>query len=445
MKLNLESRHLISLVKWIVSLNFVFLAGSFLFHHYFYGVQNGSWESGSPIKYILVQFYLATENVLATWYSSMLLLSVGIIFFICYLIQRKSLTKRKDRNLAYGYLIFSGIFGLLSLDELASLHERLGNINALNPLGDYAPGWVALLALPIVLVAGFMIWFCLQQIKHAPIASFFAVAGILLFASVPVQEYFEMQAWQTVDYIDTWQRPIAFLLLEEGSELFGATLMMVSGILFAGYKTNPNKTLSLNSNIYLDLKLSKRNSVFQSTAVIIALLAIMIIIVTNNLLILEGDHGIRQNWFPAATAFLSSVLCIYLYFQKKRQYITSRKIFMKIALFSICTSAYFGGNLYSYMYIPGESVFKIVFLIFLWLIVLTLGIKLFIAVKDIYSRTATITWVCLLIPAFGIFSWYAAALAFIGFSSLLISLLNIMTLEVSFAAAQNSPEKKILK
>lgn len=433
------------MVKWIVSLNIIFLAGSSIFHHYFFEVQNGNWENGSQIKYLLVQFYLGTENVLATWYSSMLLFAVGIIFFICYLIQKKNLTKKKERNLAYSYLIFSGIFGLLSLDELASLHERLGNINALNPLGDYALGWVALLAIPIVLVAGFMIWFCLQQIKRAPKASLFAIVGILLFVSVPVQEYFETQAWKAVDYIYTWQRPTAFLLLEEGSEIFGATLMMVSGILFAGYKTNPGKTLSLNSNIYLDLKLSKRNSIFQSTAGIIALLVIMIIIVKNNLLILEGVHGIRQNWFPAAIAFLSSVLCIYLYFREKRRYSTSPKIFMRIALFSICTSAYFGGNLYAYMFNPGESVLKMVFLIFLWLIILTLGTKLFIAVKDIYSRTATIIWVCLLIPAFGIISWYAAALAFIGFSVLFISLLHKITSEVPITVAQNSTDKKIMQ
>lgn len=437
MKFNLESRQLISLVKWVVFLNIFFLAGTFLFYSYYIKVQEGNWENGSYIKYFLLEFSLANENVLATWYSSMLFLFIGIIFFICYLIQKKEYTKRSDKNLSYGWLFFTGIFALLSLDEIASLHERLGNINALIPTENYASGWVVLLGIPIILVAGFMVWFCLLQIKRAPMATLFAVAGIFLFLSVPVQEYYELQTWKAAEDMASWQRPVEFLLLEEGSELFGATCMMISGFIFVFKISNCGKNPGPGSSIALNLQFNKRNTLFQWAAGSLVLASIMLAIVNNDILNLEGeitDLGKRENWFPSATAFFSSLLSLYLYLNPKSSYPTSPKVFLYLCIFCMLISVYYGGNIYGFMYSTKESLLKMSLVAFLALTALGLAIKLFFSVKDHYARGAIFLWACLLIPAFGIFSWHAAALTFTGFSFLSVSLLHIITSKVPVAS-----------
>lgn len=419
------------MIKWIVSLNIIFLIGTYIFHSYLYRVQQGNWENGSDIKFLLVEFSLANENVLATWYSSLLFLSVGINFFICYLIQKKGFKKNKSKNLAYGWLFFAGIFALLSLDEMASLHERLGNINALNPLGDYALGWIVLLAVPIFLVIGFMIWFCLLQIKRAPLAVLFAGAGILLFASIPLQEYYEVSAWQAAEDMNSWQRPVAFLILEEGSELFGATFMMISGFLFANYICNAGKRFSLDFSLELNLKLNKRNTVLKYVAGSFILAVLMLALVKNDVLFLEGDHGRRENWFPAATAFFTSLLCLYLYCKTNSSQSRSPKVLFYLSIFSIFISAYYGGNIYAYLYSPTESYYKMFVVVLIGLTSLSLAINLFISVKDLYSRVAIVFWVCLLVPSLVIFNWYSAALAFTGFSVLSVSLLHMITGKVT--------------
>ena len=427
MNLYLKSRQLINFIKGIVFLNIFFLVGTFIFNNYYFNILNSTWQDGSQIKYILLEFCLARENVLATWYSSMVFFSVGIIFFICYLIKQKDLSKKYNNILSFGWLVFSGIFVLLSLDEMASLHERLGNITDINPLPDLASGWVALLGIPIALVAGFMIWFCLLQVKRAPVAAFFTIAGVLVFLSIPVQEYYEMHSWQTANNSESWKRPVGFLLLEEGSELFGATLMMVSGLLFA-YNLSTDKKFTLGSSFVLKFQLDKRNILFQYAAGSVVLFLLMVTIVNNDLLNIEGeisDLGKRENWFPAVSAFLCSLLCLYLYF--KDSFFNSPKIFLYLSAFSLLISAFYGSDLYNYMYSPFSSNYKIFIFAFLSFITLGLAIKMFISMKDRYDRTAILLWAFLLILAFGIGTWFAAALVFMGFAFLSLLLIYRIT------------------
>ena len=433
----MTSRQVKAFIKWIVIFNVFFLAGTYIFHSYFYKIINGDWKTGSSIKYILVEFSLANENVTAAWYSSMLFLSLGVLCLFCYLLHKKTFTVKKEKNLSYGWLIFSVVFALLSLDEMASLHERLGNINQLNPLGDYPLGWVYLLAIPIILVIGFMLWFCLLQLKKAPWAAYFAIIALLLFASIPVQEYIEVRQWHAVEDRAGWQRPVVFLIIEEGSELFGATFMIIACLIFAAYTSKPDsKTFSFS--IKATLELNKGKLVSQSVVGIIILALLMISIVKNDLLILEGDHGRRENWFPSATAFLTSIICFYLYFKEKH------RVFYFTALFSLFVSAYFGGNIYAFLVNPTESVLESIILIILCLFTLALAVWLFLTIKDNYSRFAIIVWAIVVIISFGLFTWYAAALAFLGFSAFLISLIRIIALDIPLAISQPIPNKEIL-
>ena len=110
----------------------------------------------------------------------MLFLLVATISFLCYHAQKKLSVKEKAHFLSFGWIIFSLLFILLSFDEIASMHERLGNLHSLNPFSDAPPGWVFLLALPIAAVAIFMVTFCWVHIRRTP---FF---GSIRFCSHPV-------------------------------------------------------------------------------------------------------------------------------------------------------------------------------------------------------------------------------------------------------------------
>lgn len=444
MKLNLQRGQLITIIKAIVSLNIIFLAGTFLFHKYFYKILDQNWESGTNKKYLLVEFSLATENVLAVWYSSMLIFSVAIVFFLIFLFQQKKFSERMNKFKAYGWLLISGIFVLLSLDEMASLHERLGNIDVLNPLSDYASGWVALLAIPIALVAGFIIWFCLSQMRRAPLAAVCAVAGILLFVSIPIQEYYEMQAWEAVDYVDTWQRPVAFLLLEEGCELFGTTLILASGLLFLYSGTKAGKHRRALSSLELKLQLNNKKTVLQYSAWSIFLALLMLIIVKSDVLVMEGDNGIRENWFPSATAFFSSLLCLYLYLRPKSSHPNLQKIILYLGVFCLLISAYYGANLYSYIYNPTNSYSKMFVVALLALTTSAFAIKLLTQFKDPYKKAAVVLWACFLIYAFVIFNWYSAALTYIGFTFLSITFLHQITLKIPVNSSSPVTGKKAI-
>ncbi len=260
MKIRLLPHHLYKILGAIFILNIFFLISTWAFHFYYYNILETKWAEGSMIKYVLKELTLASENTIATWYSSKLFLLVGVMAFVCFWMQRKSSKNRKEKMLSYGWLIFFLIFTLLSFDEIGSMHERIGNIHALNPLGDYPLGWVFLLGIPIVLVAVFMLIFSYIQIKRAPWAAVFAVAAILLFLSIPVQEFIEVQAWQSSPNMATWKRPVQFLLLEEGSEIFGASFMFVSTLIYIRYLSRPKEKLVLGKSLIIKLHMNKNRA-----------------------------------------------------------------------------------------------------------------------------------------------------------------------------------------
>jgi hypothetical protein len=74
----------------------------------------------SFLNYVLVQSHLATENVLAAWYSSMLLLAVAVGAVAAYTIRTQVQVARTPPWLRYGWLVIAAVFALLSLDEIGS-------------------------------------------------------------------------------------------------------------------------------------------------------------------------------------------------------------------------------------------------------------------------------------------------------------------------------------
>lgn len=235
-------------------------------------------------RHVLVQGHLATENVVAAWYSSLLFLSAAGLSLLAF----KSDRQHRSGLPSTGWLILGGVFVVLSLDELGSLHERVGMIRAFSPW-DAPAGWIYVLAIPIVGVALFMALFAVTHVRRVRATAGLMGVGILLFVSNPVLESIEMRLIHGADArAGTWQRHVhdSLLVVEEGGfELFGV-LCFIAAIGTYVLRTSPSGvtfTSSLRTRLFVSGLLCA--GAFVSPRLVDALPA--------------GDSGLPQHWFPA--------------------------------------------------------------------------------------------------------------------------------------------------
>lgn len=411
------------LLLLIIATNLVMIFGTWLLHYTFYSTLGGDWSQASKLEYAILQFSLASENTIATWYSSKLFFLVALVSFFCFLIQKE---KENKNYLSYGWLIFFAIFTVLSYDEIASMHERIGNIAALNPFGDGPPGWIILLTIPIVVVGGFMLWFCWIQAKKAPYAVVFAAIGILLFLTIPLQELFETEAWLNSSNPASWMRPVHFLLLEEGSELFGATFMFISIILFARSANGTTAVLKFSDKLEFAFHL-KKNIFFKiSTAILLLLGLLMILLENSDLLEAEGEMGVSRNWFPSVTAFLAAILSLFIFYKRKKTGFLDQSVYFYLAIFCLFLSCYYGSYIYVYLWKIEGGLIQTSFLIFSRIITLVLGIALFINTRGYLKKIGVVMWTIIILIALGFYNDYAAFLAYTAFSFLLLTQFNMI-------------------
>ncbi len=172
----------------------------------------------------LKQVDLDGETNLPTWYSSMQLLLVGCLFFILAL-DRRSV----DTRLALGLSAVGFLFALLSLDEVACLHERIGSwSDALLPGGSREQtalartGFWMFLVGPVFLsvAAGmaWMLWEYLQQ--HRKSLGLLTLGFSLFFLSAVGIEI--LSNW--THFAGGWANTLQ-ILCEELGEMMGVTLM----------------------------------------------------------------------------------------------------------------------------------------------------------------------------------------------------------------------------
>lgn len=148
-------------------------------------------------------FNLAGEMNFAAWWSSMLLLTLGMLAYEYYA------TKTDGTNRAW--LILACIWCGLSLDEIGSLHERVAILL----------GWEAFI--PFILLGGsaalYAFWLLFRR-QATRSAAIFIFVGIVVMSSAVVYEFFER--------IIEW--PTWFIGLrvgaEEGTELLGMFLSL---------------------------------------------------------------------------------------------------------------------------------------------------------------------------------------------------------------------------
>lgn len=270
------------------------------------------------LRHVLVQGHLATENVLAAWYSSMLLLVVAIG---CVLACVADL--RAERPwMRWGWLIVAAAFMTLSLDEIGSLHERVGMIQV-DATGGKAVGWIWLLALPIAAVGMFLLAFASVHVRRSIPAFRWMVAGVVLFLLNPVAEAVEMSIIHGENaFQGTWQRLVhdSLLVVEEGGlELFGALCFLMA--VFA-YLRNVS-----GDRVAWDLPTETIAGVRALTAALtLGVYASMWLVAR----LPEGDTGNPSHWFPAAGWLLVSL--------------SSRSRAVRAG--ALCLSGYFGAGLY---------------------------------------------------------------------------------------------------
>lgn len=339
--LDIPATKIYTVLKWVVVINILFLLGTWVHHNRLIQTESVA------VQYLLAQFNFAKENIAAAWYSSMLFFSSGIIALLCFWADMQRTDDVKGRILNFGWIVIAGIFIMLSFDEMGSFHEMIGETALFKKAGGGSSskggGWFAFYGL-IALVAIFMITFFVMKFKGNKVALLLTVIGVLLFASNPFQEKFEIHTWRSSADPSSWHRPAFFLLLEEGSEIFASFCFLYSFTRYAmdaapGIDPVAGKILKLDSSV-------NKNFIFYLGGLAFLLGSAMLLIHMNAWNFAKDDNGIPQNWPPSAVAFFAFISSLYLYFKFGTP--ATKNIYLLIALTSLMISVYFGSNIYGY-------------------------------------------------------------------------------------------------
>lgn len=180
------------------------------------------YEFGYDKNVILLQlFNVDAEHNIPTFFSSALLSAAAILLGVTAAAERK----RQSRDAA-GWLILAIGFGLLSLDEIAVLHEKLIDpIRAM--IGPYAAkflyfAWV-IPALAGILVVGLGFLGFLKRLEPKTRRAFLASAAVYLGSAVGFELFAGRYAY------DNGTRTLAYQLLataEEFLEMAGAIIFI---------------------------------------------------------------------------------------------------------------------------------------------------------------------------------------------------------------------------
>ncbi|HLV25442.1 MAG TPA: hypothetical protein VKZ41_03965 [Gemmatimonadales bacterium] len=375
-----------------------------------YAAMPGSWNDAPPLLHVLVHFNLGAENVIAAWFSSMLLLLVAGASMTAFAVDA---TSRHSRTLLHaGWVVLAVLFLGLSLDELGSLHERASTITR-GP-DEVVVGWYALMAL-LWSVLLFMAAFGLLHVRRVRAAPILMVAGVLCFASIPFQEKIEIFAYRAVGA--GWQRPHGWLLLEEGTELAGSLFFLASALTYA------TAMLAKRSEAggVLVLRLPLVRSLL--AACILLALGGAGMIASRQLFgstPVANGHGMPVNWFPAALAFAAAAFALCA--ERARGLPAARSV----VVMQLVASAFAGANLYGWQFIAAPSLFlRVVLTAALTVGVGMAGMQLFRRVQGVPNRLGIVAWAVLLLWGMvSLKSSLVAPLLYASSSALLLVLLS---------------------
>jgi hypothetical protein len=171
---------------------------------------------------------LTTEGVVATWYSSALLLLAGLVALTNIRIDGVSAWLKWLNRV--GWLLLGLVLIALSADEIAQIHESLGPLlNSMEypPRHVIGPGdWIPILLPFIVATAVFMIAFFLLVVRKSLVALALSLAGVGCWVGAILSESIEAGFWKA-DVSRQWRGTV-----EEGFEVIGTSLLLVGFIQF---------------------------------------------------------------------------------------------------------------------------------------------------------------------------------------------------------------------
>ncbi len=415
-KIAILQRHLYYTLVVILICNSFFLTGTCI-------ANNGYTPVQSYLKHILYQIDLGAENNVAAWYSSMLLFMSSIMCIVCFAIDCQH--KKIRQYLNFGWIVFSLIFSVLSFDELGSVHENIGDSLVFKDagkavLGDDSSGWIMFMALA-GFVSLFMIGFSLERLRSNSMALLFLSIGILLYLSNPFQENFEIASHQAAANPETWKRPVFFLFLEEGSEIFGSLCFLIGVTLYALKSLNSSQR-GLRS-IEIEFESSK---IFRFTLLVIIIPSVGLLLtefIFGNV-IAQSQVGVPKNWFPSMIAFL-----IFLYSLNTitsldlRHHKHFKTILLITSVLGVGLSLFYGSNLYAYPVQPSTTaaLMKNMLSGFISVISFIPSVLLFIWSKNAEVKVGAFLWSLICIALFSS-SAFAAEMAFVALCCLLYTL-----------------------
>lgn len=322
----------------------------------------------------------------------MLMLIVALSAFFCFLVdfQRQSKTPNRIFNLGWLFLVL--IFVILSFDEMGSFHEMIGETALFKSMGNsYQAGWYAFYVL-IALVGFFIMGFSFMKFKGNKKAFIFAAIGVILFISNPFQEKYEMYSWKNSIDPESWRRPIFFMLLEEGTEIFATFFFLKAFILYALNPEGRNKLGLINKDFSITINF--KNSYFYVLSAFIIGLGLLMIIIRINAWQMSGDDGIPHNWFPSAMGLFAALIAGYLFFTPRDKAIPHKITLLLIIFLSLFTSAFYGCNLYDNLEMPFTKLPKL-----LLVATVVIGELAFIKLEGRITKSGIALWVLLLIIA----------------------------------------------
>jgi hypothetical protein len=289
-RVQLSPRRIRSVAVLISALSLLLLLATYLGHTF---APDQPWR----IRYLALQVDLGRENNAAAWYASMLLLTVALAMAACFVLDLRTAADRRGRVLALGWLAIAALFAGLSLDELGSLHERINTVRMIedmkNPLRIGVAGWVGILAIPALLVCGLVVAFGWLRLRQSRSAFVLMCAGLLMFATVPLQEAIELANWSASE-----QRGAGPLLLEEGTELFASLCLLLAALQFAYMRASPGdateRVVSFKPGVGVLIGLQAG----------VALAMAFVQFALPGIMDLQDTRGVTLNWFPAAMAFV---------------------------------------------------------------------------------------------------------------------------------------------
>ena len=265
----------------------------------------------SPIRW---QITLAAENNVAVWLASMLLFGVSLVALICAGVERQaaaagSPSGHESASTVFAWTLISAGFLLMSLDEMGSLHERLADnavVQFVLPEIGFLEGWVAVFAVPMVLLAGAVLWTAWRPFRVVPGVLPLVAIGLLLFLSVPVQEHFEIASGAANRQANAWGRPAWQIVMEEGTELLATFCFLSAGLRYAEHRSREMRRLDGKIGLEVDGRLPLALISMYALGIAAVYLA------APDVAGAADGRGVPSNWFPATAALLGSLLAMHL-------------------------------------------------------------------------------------------------------------------------------------